>query len=183
MNQVSDRPLDGDSVAAVQEFDALVVGAGAAGLYMLHRLREQGLRVRVLEAGDGIGGTWFWNRYPGARCDVPSLEYSFGFSQELQQEWEWTELMPAQPEVLRYLEHVADRFRLWPDIQLETRVVAAHFDEADRAWTVRTEAGERFRAGFCIMATGCLSTPIEPQIEGMDRFEGNGRWVPRAGRW
>ncbi len=154
------------------EFDAIVVGAGAAGLYMLHRLRGMGLSVRVLEAGDGVGGTWFWNRYPGARCDVPSLEYSFGFSAELQQEWQWTEVMPAQPEVLRYLNHVADRFDLRPDIEFETRVKAATFDEATSRWTLETDAGERLSAPFCIMATGCLSAPLAPQFEGQDSFDG-----------
>ena len=160
--------------------DAVVVGAGFSGLYMLHRLREMGLDVRVLESGDGVGGTWFWNRYPGARCAVPSLEYSFGFSAELQQEWAWTEIMPAQPEVLRYLNHVADRFDLRPDIQLETRVTAATFDEAKRRWTLTTDAGERLSAPFCIMATGCLSAPLDPRFEGVELFEGS---VLRTARW
>ena len=134
------------------DLDAVIVGAGAAGLYMLHRLRGMGLRARVLEAGGGVGGTWYWNRYPGARCDVPSLEYSFGFSDELQEEWEWTETMPAQPEVLRYLEHVAQRFDLYRDIQFGTRVSAAHFDTAAKRWAVKTEADECFSARFCIPA-------------------------------
>jgi len=111
------------------ELDAVVVGAGFAGLYMLHKLREQGRRARVFEAGSGVGGTWFWNRYPGARCDVESMDYSYSFSEELQQEWNWTERFPSQPELLRYLNHVADRFDLRRDIQLHTRVTAATFDE------------------------------------------------------
>src|SRR6476661_6382690 len=118
--------------------DAVVIGAGFAGLYMLHRLRAQGLSVVVLEAGDGIGGTWYWNRYPGARCDSESYYYSYSFSDELQQEWEWTERYPEQPEILRYLNHVADRFDLKRDIQFNTRVTAAQYDEATNRWTVRT---------------------------------------------
>src|SRR5215210_6788390 len=115
--------------AGMRNFDAVIVGAGFAGLYMLHRLRGQGLGALILEAAGGVGGTWYWNRYPGARCDVESMQYSFSFSEELQQEWSWSERYPAQPEILRYLEHVADRFKLWPDIRLDTRVLAATFDE------------------------------------------------------
>ena len=111
---------------AQTDFDAVVVGAGFGGLVMLHRLRERGFRTRVFEAGSGIGGTWFWNRYPGARCDIESMEYSYQFSEELQQEWEWSERYATQPEILRYIEHVADRFDLRRDIQLDTRVRAAH---------------------------------------------------------
>jgi cyclohexanone monooxygenase len=166
--------------AEEQRYDAVVVGAGFAGLYALHRLRGLGLSVRVLEAGDGIGGTWFWNRYPGARCDVESLEYSYGFSEELQQEWSWSERYPAQPEILRYLEHVADRFGLWPDIQLGTRVVGAVWDDETARWTLETEAGEAFSAPFCVMATGVLSASQVPAIPGLERFEGawhhTGRW-------
>jgi cation diffusion facilitator CzcD-associated flavoprotein CzcO len=165
-------------------YDAVVVGAGFSGLYALHRLRESGLTVRVLEAGDGVGGTWFWNRYPGARCDVESLEYSYSFSEELQQEWSWSERYPAQGEVLRYLEHVADRFELWPDIQLGARVVEAAFDEGAGRWSIVTEAGETFSAQWCVMATGCLSSSQIPEIPGLERFEGDwyhtARW-PQAG--
>src|SRR5881397_4086423 len=139
-------------------FDAVIVGAGFAGLYMLHRLRGLGLSARVYEAGRGVGGTWFWNRYPGARCDVESMDYSYSFSDELQQEWRWTERYSSQPEILRYINHVADRFDLRRDITLETRVTAAHFDEATDRWTVRTDRGHEVSARFCIMATGCLST-------------------------
>jgi cyclohexanone monooxygenase len=161
-------------------YDAIVVGAGFSGLYALHRLRGMGLAVRVLEAGDGVGGTWYWNRYPGARCDVESLEYSYSFSEELQQEWSWTERYPAQPEVLRYLEHVADRFDLWPDIQLSTRVVEAAFDEEANRWTIATEAGETFSAQWCVMATGCLSASQVPDIPGLERLDGD--WYHTA-RW
>jgi cyclohexanone monooxygenase len=160
--------------------DVVVVGAGFAGLYMLHRLRRAGFTARVLEAGGGLGGTWYWNRYPGARCDVQSLEYSYGFDEDLQQEWEWTERYASQPEILRYLEHVADRFDLRRDIRLDTRVVAAAFDEGADTWTVRTEAGERFTARFVVAATGCLSAANLPDIPGRDSFQGptyhTGRW-------
>jgi cation diffusion facilitator CzcD-associated flavoprotein CzcO len=148
------------------------VGAGFAGLYMLHRLRGLGLSARVIEMGPGVGGTWFWNRYPGARCDVPSLEYSYSFSEELQEEWEWTELMPSQEEVERYLNHVADRFDLRRDIEFSTRVTAASFDDATRRWIIETDTGRSFSARFCIMATGCLSAPNRPQFPGADTFEG-----------
>ncbi|MCI0546202.1 MAG: hypothetical protein L0027_02845 [Candidatus Rokubacteria bacterium] len=124
---------------------------------MLHRLRGLGLSARVVEAGGGIGGTWYWNRYPGARCDVESLDYSYSFSEELQQEWRWTERYASQPEILKYINHVADRFDLRPDIQLGTRVTAAAFDEATQRWSIRTDGGDRMSAQFCIMATGCLS--------------------------
>jgi cation diffusion facilitator CzcD-associated flavoprotein CzcO len=154
------------------EFDVIVVGAGFGGIFALHHLRELGFSVRVLEMGDGVGGTWYWNRYPGARCDVPSLEYSYGFSKELQQDWEWTEIMPAREEIEEYLNHVVDRFDLRRDIELSTRVTAATFD-ADRArWLIETDSGERFSAQFCVMATGCLSAPTMPEVPGRDSFEG-----------
>jgi len=164
----------------VRAYDAVIVGAGFAGLYMLHRLRGLGLSAQVLEAGSGIGGTWFWNRYPGARCDVESLDYSYSFSNELEQEWEWTERYPSQPEILRYIEHVADRFDLRRDIQLETRVTSALFDEATDRWEVATDRGERLSSQFCIMATGCLSVARWPEVDGIERFEGSryhtGHW-------
>jgi cyclohexanone monooxygenase len=153
-------------------FDAVIVGAGLAGLYALHRLRGLGLRVRVFEAGSGIGGTWFWNRYPGARCDVESLEYSYSFSEDLQQEWEWPERYGTQPEILRYINHVADRFDLRRDIQLNTRIRAATYDRARNRWTLRTERGETVSARFCVMASGNLSTPRMPNFPGLDRFQG-----------
>ena len=137
--------------------DMIIVGAGFAGLYQLYRARRMGLSVKLLEAGDGVGGTWYWNRYPGARCDVESLDYSYSFSEELQQEWNWSERYAPQAEILRYINHVADRFDLRRDIQLETRVASATFDEASARWTVLTEAGERFDGQYLIMATGCLS--------------------------
>ncbi len=161
-------------------YDAVVVGAGVAGLYMLYRLREQGLSVRVFEAGGDIGGTWYWNRYPGARCDVESMQYSYQFSEELQQEWVWTERYAGQPEILRYLNHVAERFALRPDIQLNTRVEAVYFDEAIERWLIITDDGKHTSAQFCIMATGCLSSPNYPQIPGLDDFAGP---ICHTGKW
>jgi cyclohexanone monooxygenase len=153
-------------------FDAVVVGAGFAGLYMLHRLRRLGMRTVVLEAGGGVGGTWYWNRYPGARCDVESMQYSYSFSPELQAEWRWSELFASQPEILRYAEHVADRFDLRRDIRLNTRVTAATYD-ADRArWRVETEQGAAIEARFVVMATGCLSAARTPDLAGLDAFRG-----------
>jgi cyclohexanone monooxygenase len=165
--------------AASESFDVVVVGAGFAGLYLVHRLRGMGLSVRVFEAGSGVGGTWFWNRYPGARCDIESMEYSYQFSEELQQEWEWTERYATQPEILRYIEHVAERFDLLRDIQLETRVLAATFDESRRRWEVETDRG-RVSARFCVMATGCLSSAHVPEFPGLDRFQGE---TYHTGHW
>ena len=163
-----------------ERVDAVVVGAGFAGLYMLHRLRGLGCSARVYEAGDGVGGTWYWNRYPGARCDVESMDYSYSFSDELQQQWRWTERYASQPEILRYINHVADRFDLRRDIRLSTRVTSAVFDEATSRWTVETDRGERVSARFCIMATGCLSNAQVPKLPGLDSFQGRryhtGHW-------
>jgi len=160
--------------------DVLIVGAGMAGLYMLHHVRELGFSATVLEQGGGVGGTWYWNRYPGARCDVPSLEYSFGFSDQLQQEWEWSEIFPGQEELERYLNHVADRFDLRRDIRLHARVTAAIFDEERDCWVVETEGGERLTARFCVMATGCLSVPSVPELPGLQTFDGP---VMQTSRW
>jgi len=161
------------------ELGAVVVGAGFAGLYMLHRLRKLGLEVIVVETGDGVGGTWYWNCYPGARCDVESMQYSFSFDDELQQEWNWTERYAGQPEIRRYLDHVADRFDLRRDIRLGTTVTAAVFGK-DGRWRVETDKGDVFSSRFCIMATGCLSAARMPDIAGLDTFDGQafhtGRW-------
>ena len=162
------------------EVDAVVVGAGVAGLYMLHRLRGLGLSVQVFERGDGVGGTWYWNRYPGARCDTDSVEYSYEFSDELQQEWRWSERFATQPEILRYLEHVADRFDLRRDIQFGTTVTEAAFDEAAGRWRIATDDGARISATYFIMATGCLSAVNRPAFDGLDCFEGE--WY-HTGAW
>jgi cyclohexanone monooxygenase len=154
------------------EFDVVVVGAGVSGMYALHHFRELGFSVHVIEAGDGVGGTWYWNRYPGARCDVPSMEYSYGFSPELEQEWEWSEVFPAQEELERYFNHVADRFDLRRDIQLGTRVIAATYDDANERWLVDTDRDDHFSARFLVMGTGCLSAPLAPEIPGRDTFAG-----------
>jgi len=154
------------------EFEVLIIGAGFSGLYMLHRLRQLGIRTRVLEVAENVGGTWLFNRYPGARCDIESIEYSYSFSEEIQQEWVWTESMPAQPEVEAYLNFVADRLDLRRDIQFDTKVVAMAFDEDADAWVVRTEAGESFRVPFVIAASGILSVPLKPDIPGMASFAG-----------
>ena len=152
--------------------DVVIVGAGFAGLYALHTLRKRGLSVRLFEAGDGIGGTWYWNRYPGARCDIESIEYSYSFDEALQQEWNWPARYADQADILRYIHHVADRFELWPDIELGTRVESAVFDEQAGRWTLTTRRGETVSAQFCVMATGCLSTPKQVDIEGIGDFTG-----------
>ena len=160
--------------------DALIVGAGFGGMYMLYRLRQQGLTCHVVEAGTGVGGTWYWNRYPGARCDVESMQYSYSFSPELEQDWQWSELFASQPEILRYANHVADRLDLKRDMTFETRVTAATFDEASHRWTVRTDTGATVSARFCIMATGCLSTARQPDFPGIDSFKGK---TYHTGHW
>jgi cyclohexanone monooxygenase len=161
-------------------YDVVVVGAGFSGLYMLHKLRSRGFSVRVYEAGDGVGGTWYWNRYPGARVDIESQEYSYGFDEKLELEWEWTERYASQPELLRYVNHVADRFDLRRDIQLNTRVTAAKYDENTKRWSVTTDRGEKVSAKFVVMATGCLSVPKDPDLPGLKNFKGKsyhtGRW-------
>jgi cation diffusion facilitator CzcD-associated flavoprotein CzcO len=153
-------------------FDVIVIGAGFSGLYALHRLRELGVRVRALEMAENVGGTWLFNRYPGARCDIESIEYSYSFSDEIQQAWVWTETMPAQPEIEAYLNFVADRLDLRRDISFNTEVVAMTFDEVADEWLVETWAGESFVAPFVVAASGILSVPLEPQIPGMDAFAG-----------
>jgi cyclohexanone monooxygenase len=167
-------------MGAARTLDAVIVGAGFSGLYMLHRLRRLGLSARIYEAAAGVGGTWYWNRYPGARVDIESQEYSYSFSPELDAEWKWTERYAAQPELLSYLNHVADRFDLRGDIQFETRVTSAVFDEASRRWTVTTDQGESVSARYCIMATGCLSVPKEGELPGSASFKGQS-W--HTGRW
>ena len=157
---------------AGKTFDAVIVGAGFAGMYMLHKLRQAGLSARVFETGDGVGGTWYWNRYPGARCDVESLEYQYGFSDEIQKGWTWSERYSAQPEILRYQNYVADKLDLKRDIQFSTRVTSATYDEANALWSVTTDKGDTVQARFCIMAMGCLSAARVPDFEGVRDFKG-----------
>jgi cyclohexanone monooxygenase len=161
-------------------FDAVVVGAGFAGMYMLHRLRGLGFTARVFEAGGGVGGTWYWNRYPGARCDVESMQYSFSFSEALDQEWSWSEKYSPQPEILAYANHIADRFDLRRDIVFDTRVTRAAFDEKAKRWEIETDRGDKVTAQFCIMAVGCLSSPNRPRFEGIDDFKGP---IYHTGEW
>jgi cyclohexanone monooxygenase len=160
---------------AALTYDAVIVGAGFAGMMMLHRLRGLGLTARVFETGDGVGGTWYWNRYPGARCDVESMQYSYQFSEDLQQDWSWSEKFAAQPEILTYAEHVADRYDLRRDIQLESRVNAAHWDEATDTWTTAIDHDgrtERVRSRFLILCVGCLSAANKPSFPGFEVFKG-----------
>ena len=173
-NQDERRP----EVGAV--FDAVIVGAGFAGLYMLHRLRGLGFTARVYEAGGGVGGTWYWNRYPGARCDVESMQYSFSFSEELDQQWDWLEKYAPQPEILAYANHVTDRFELRQHIRFDTRVATASFDEAAKCWRIETNRGDKVSAKFCIMAVGCLSAANHPPFRGREDFRGP---VYHTGEW
>src|SRR5207248_6281800 len=161
-------------------YDAIIVGAGVGGLYAIHRLRKLGLCVRAFEAGDGVGGTWYWNRYPGCRCDVESMEYSYSFSNELQQGWHWPERYGTQPEILRYINHVADRFDLTRDVEFNTWVKEAFFDSKTNTWMVKTDKGNAAAAPFCIMATGNLSTPRTPSLPGLESFKGE--WY-HTGLW
>ncbi len=162
------------------KFDAIVVGAGFAGLYMTHKFKSQGLSVKTFEAGEGVGGTWYWNRYPGARCDVESWEYSFGFSNELEQEWTWSERYSPQPEILKYLNHVAKKFNLLGHISFNTKVVSSEYDEQHAAWEVTTNSRENYKAKYLVMATGCLSSTNIPDFRGLDDFSGKtfhtGNW-------
>ncbi len=162
------------------QYDAVIVGAGFAGMYMLHRLHKLGMTARVFEAGDDVGGTWYWNRYPGARCDAESLAYSFSFSPELEQEWQWTERYATQPEILDYARHVSRRFDLRKDIQFETRVVRCVYHEDTHSWQVTTDRDDLVTAPLCIMATGCLSVPQLPDIKGLSDFAGN---LYQASNW
>jgi len=175
------QSVSGKSHATPAEvYDVVVVGAGFAGMYMLHKLRGLGLSVRVYEQGGDVGGTWYWNRYPGARCDVESMQYSYSFSDELQQEWDWSERYAPQPEILKYANHVADRFNLRSDIQLNTRVDRAVFDESASTWQVTTSDGKTVRAKFVVLATGCLSNARMPDIKGLSEFKGK---VYHTGHW
>ena len=177
------REIDGHLNPA-ETVDAVVVGAGFSGMYQLHKLRDMGLSVKVFEAGEDVGGTWYWNRYPGARVDIESMAYSFSFSKELEQDWVWSEKYSPQPELLRYAQHVAERFDLKRDISFNTLVESAHFDEDNNEWLVTTECGRRVRARYLVMATGVLSAAKTPDIAGRDSYKGEtyqtGLW-PKEG--
>jgi cation diffusion facilitator CzcD-associated flavoprotein CzcO len=172
-----ERKGSGESVRRV---DAVVVGAGFSGLYMLQRLRELGFSVQVYEAAADVGGTWYWNRYPGCRCDIESMEYSYSFDKELEQEWEWSERYATQPEILGYAGHVADRFDLRRDIQFETRVTTATYDEDAKRWSITTDRGDEVSAQFFILGVGCLSAAKRPEIPGLEQFRGS--WY-HTGHW
>jgi cyclohexanone monooxygenase len=177
MSAAQPRPSNGQ---AAETYDVVVVGAGFAGMYMLHRLRGLGFSARVFEQGSGVGGTWYWNRYPGARCDVESMQYSYSFSDELQQEWRWSERYAPQPEILKYANHVADRFDLRRDMQFNTRVESCVFDEDANVWSVKTSDGKMVNARFVVLATGCLSNARRPDIKGLESFKGP---VYHTGNW
>ena len=167
--------------AAPTTVDALIIGAGFSGMYQLHLLRDQlGMSVQVLEAGGGVGGTWYWNRYPGARCDSESHSYCYTFSDDLIRDWEWSERYPEQPEIMRYLNHVADRFDLRRNIKLDTRVASAHYDDNSNRWLVTTQGGDQWKTKFLITAVGCLSTANVPKIPGLETFAG--KWF-HTGEW
>ena len=158
--------------AAATEYDAIIIGAGVSGLYQLYKLRELGLKALVLETGTNVGGTWYWNRYPGARFDSESWTYGYSFSDELLQEWNWAEHFASQPETERYLNYVADKFDLRRDIQCRSKVTAAHYQEETRSWDVVLEDGRRYDTRFLITAIGVLSAPTMPRIPGLDTFKG-----------
>jgi cation diffusion facilitator CzcD-associated flavoprotein CzcO len=181
---MSSSPAQSSTAPTQQHFDAVIVGAGFAGIYMQHRLQQRGLSVRLFEAGTDVGGTWYWNRYPGARVDVESMEYSYTFDAQLQQEWSWSERYAAQPELLRYAQHVVERFNLRQNMQFSTRVTSALYHEQDRQWQICTDRGDVVSAKYCVLATGFLSAGSIPQFEGLADYQGNqyltSRW-PAAG--
>ena len=181
MNNIASAPRPGPSAQSGHVLDALIIGAGFSGMYQLICLRDRlGLDVRVLEAAGGVGGTWFWNRYPGARCDSESHVYNYTFSKELFESWQWSERYPGQAEIMRYMNHVAERFDLLRSIDFDTRVTGAAYDEAANLWVVTTEAGERFRARYLVTAVGCLSTANVPKLPGLETF--GGAWY-HTGTW
>ncbi|MCW2539994.1 MAG: cyclohexanone monooxygenase [Frankiales bacterium] len=179
MSQAQEESVASNLVSHT-EYDAVVVGAGFAGMYMLHRLREKGLSARVFETGEGVGGTWYWNRYPGARVDSPSMQYSLSFSSEMEQEWKWSEFYSPQADLEKYANHVADRFDLRRDIQFGTRVVGASFDDDTKRWLIETDRGDSVSAKYFITAAGCLSATNVPNFKGIESFEG--QWY-HTSRW
>ena len=170
----------GNGSAAATEVDVAVVGAGFSGLYMLHRLRGLGFSAMAFDEAGDVGGTWYWNRYPGARCDIPTTDYAYSFDPQLEKDWNWSEKYATQPEILAYLRHVADRYDLRRDIRFGIRITSADWDEASRRWRLRTDHGDEVRCRYYIMASGCLSLPKSPDIEGVDRYRGE---VYLTGRW
>lgn len=177
---VADWGHIGNNDLVTNRTDVVIVGAGFAGMYMLHACRSAGFTAVVLERGSGVGGTWYWNRYPGARCDVPSLEYSYQFSDELQQDWDWSEKYATQPEILRYAEHVADRFDLKRDIRFDSLVTSIVFDESRNVWTTTLEDGKTFESTFVVSAVGCLSSANRPRFAGDESFQGR---IVHTGEW
>ena len=163
-----------------KKIDVVIIGAGFGGMYMLHSLNKLGLNSLILEQGDGVGGTWYWNRYPGARCDIQSIEYSYSFSEELQQEWEWSHRFSTQPEILEYANHVADRFDLRKDIRFNEKVLSAEYVENSRMWELETDTGNKYTSRYCVMATGSLSSINKPKFKGIDSY--NGDWYI-TGKW
>ncbi|MDO9367329.1 MAG: NAD(P)/FAD-dependent oxidoreductase [Sphingopyxis sp.] len=177
------QQADIQNESSPRRLDALIIGAGFGGMYALHRTRGMGLDVHLIEAGDDVGGTWYWNRYPGARCDVMSIDYSYSFSDEIQQEWTWSEQFAAQPEILSYARFVADKLDLKRDISFETRATLVHYDEEAALWRIETSRGDVYEASYCLMATGPLSVPKQVDIPGADKFKGelylSGKWPHR----
>ena len=180
MTDLRDAPVPAGEGPTVDTVDAVIVGAGFSGLYMLHKLRGLGFSAIVYEAGADLGGTWYWNRYPGARCDVESINYSYSFDPDLEQEWDWSERYATQPEILRYINHVADRFDLRRDMKFSTRVTGASFDESSQRWTITTDQGDDVSAQHFIMAVGCLSASKTPELPGIETFHGD--WY-HTGHW
>src|SRR5215475_12225835 len=169
-----------EQTGGAQQVDVAVVGAGFAGLYLLHRLRKAGFTAVALDSADDVGGTWYWNRYPGARCDIQSIDYSYTFDPELDKAWTWSEKYATQPEILRYLGFVADRYDLRRDIRFGTKVKAATWDDASGRWQLATDNGAPVSCRYYIMATGCVSLPKPPEINGVEDFKGK---VYFTGRW
>ena len=177
MSLKTDVPAKSEAVAV--DFDVCVVGAGFAGMYLLHRLRNLGFSARVFEAGDDVGGTWYWNRYPGARCDVESIDYSYSFDPELERQWVWSERYATQPEILRYAQLVAEKHDLRRDIEFSTRVDRATWDDGGRRWVLSSSTGSTVSCRHYVMASGCLSVPKEVDIAGTSRFAGDVYWTSR----
>jgi len=163
-----------------KKFDAVIIGAGFSGIYMLYKLKKLGLSACIIESGSDVGGTWYWNRYPGARCDTWSMEYSYQFSETLQQEWEWSEKYASQPEILKYAQHVVNRFNLKKHIFFNKKVTSVVFNENLQNWNINTDTNDSFISDFCIMATGCLSEINAPKFQGFDLFQGE---IYHTGKW